>query len=104
MENLTLDMIRSITKVFTLPKALKAYDSDQIEFGDHELDMLVDMLWNSGNRSCRAYQKAVDHLVSSSYLDVIENDHIVHITEKDIRNTVAMCSNNRRTKSIGFCA
>ncbi len=104
MENPTLDMIRSITRKFTLPKALESYDSNRIEFSEHELDMLVDMLWDSGNHSCRAYQKAVKLLVSSAYLDVIENDHVVRITERDIRNTVAMCSHNRRTKSIGFSA
>lgn len=104
MENPTLDMIRCISKEFTLPKALKAYDSERIQFSEHELDMLVDILWSSGNHSCRAYQKAVELLVSSAYLDVIENDHSVQITENDIRNTVAICSHNRRSKSIGFSA
>lgn len=104
MENPTLEMIHSITREFTLPKVMKAYDSNQIEFREYELDILVDMLWDSGNHSCRAYQKAVEMLVSSAYLDVIENNRIVRITEKDICNTVAMCSYNRRTKSIGFIA
>lgn len=104
MENPTLDMIRSITREFTLPKALKAYNGERIEFGEHELDMLVDMLWNSGNHSCRAYQKAVELLVSNAYLDVIESDRSVRITETDIRNTTEICSHNRRTKPIGFSA
>ena len=104
MDEPTLEMIHSITRKFTLPRALKAYDSDRVEFETKELDMLVDLLWESGNRSCRAYQKAVELLVSSAYLDVIENDRTVRITEQDVRNTVAMCSQNRRTKMIGFVA
>ena len=104
MDEPTLEMIHSITRKFTLPKTLKAYSSDRIEFASGELDMLVDLLWEGGSRSCRAYQKAVELLVSSAYLDVIENDRTVRITEKDVRNTVAMCSGNRRTKTIGFVA
>ena len=104
MENPTLEVILGITKEFTLPRAMKTYDSNRIEFGSHELEMLVNMLWDSGNHSCRAYQKAVELLVSSAYLDAIESGHSVQITEQDVRNTVAMCSQNIRSKSIGFCA
>ena len=102
MEEPSLEMMHSITKEFTLPKALKAYDTEQIEFRDRELDMLVDKLWNSGNHSCRAYQKAIEVLVSSAFLTVIEKNQSVRITEDDIYHTVAMCSHNRRTKVIGF--
>ena len=102
MDSLTPDSIRQITGKFTLPQTMKAYECDRIEFGEHELDMLVDMLWESGNRSCRAYQKAVKLLVSSAYLETIEHGHTVRITEKDIRNTVATCFHNRKTRLIGF--
>ena len=102
MENPTREMIRNITREFTLPKALNAYCSDMIEVGENELDMLVDMLWDSGSQSCRAYQKAVNLIVSSACLRAIEEDRIVHITEQDIRNTVAMCSHNRNAITIGF--
>ena len=53
---------------------------------------------------CRAYQKAVELLVSSAYLGMIESGHAVQITEKDIRNAAEMCSHNRRKMSIGFNA
>lgn len=102
MENPTREMIYSITRDFTLPKALNAYSCDMVECGENELYMLVDMLWDSGNQSCRAYQKAIDLIVSSAYLRAIEEARRIIITERDIRNTVAMCSNNRKKKTIGF--
>lgn len=102
MEEPSLEMMHSITKEFTLPKALKAYDTEQIEFREHELDMLVDKLWDSGNHSCRVYQKAIEMLVSSAFLTVIEKNQSVRITENDICSTVEMCSHNRRSKVIGF--
>ncbi|MCR4885215.1 MAG: AAA family ATPase [Clostridiales bacterium] len=102
METPTLDVIRCITREFTLPKALKAYGGDRIEFGAHELDMLVDLLWTGGSHSCRAYQKAVELLVSHACLDAMESDRKVSITEKDIRQTAARCAENRQTRKIGF--
>ncbi len=65
MESPTREMIRNIIREFTLPKVMKAYASDRIEFREHEQDLLVDMLWDNGNHSCRAYQKAIELLVSA---------------------------------------
>ena len=104
MENPTIEMFHRITREFALSKALAAYSDDRICFGDHEADMLVDMLWNRGNRSCRTYQKAVELLVSKAYLSVLESNHSVQITEQNVRETVIMCSHDVRTKSIGFNA
>ena len=102
MESPALDTIRNITKEFTLPQALAAYGSDQVEFGDHELDMLVDLLWAQGGRSCRVYQKAVEMLVSDACLAGMENNRKVQITEEGIRSAAAMCSRGRSTKQLGF--
>ena len=104
MESPTIEMFHCITREFALPKALAAYPDDRIYFGDHEADMLVDMLWNRGNRSCRTYQKAVELLVSKAYLSVLESNHSVQITEQNVLETVIMCSHDVRTKSIGFNA
>ena len=102
MERPTREMLHNITREFTLPRTLKAYADGRIEFRNHELDMLVDLLWDSGNRSCRAYQKAVNHLVSGAYLKAIETEQTVRIAGQDVQNTVLMCSQNKRTKTIGF--
>ena len=104
MERPTLEMMRGITKRFTLPKAMQAYDGGQVVFEERELDLLVDLLWDGGNHSCRAYQKAVDQLVSHAYLNALESGRMARVTERDVRNAVALGAENHRTKTIGFCA
>lgn len=102
IESPTLEMLQDIARDYTLPKVMKSYDCERIIFRDAELEMMVNMLWENGSRSCRAYQKAIKLLVSSAYLDVIENDRTVTITEKDVGNAVDKCSPRKRSKSIGF--
>ena len=102
MENPSLEMLLNIMKLFTLPRTLEEYSCDRIEFEEQELETLVEMLWDNGNKSCRAYQKAVELLVSNAYLHVIEDGHPVKVTEKDIEDAVEICLNNRRVKAIGF--
>ena len=101
MKNPDLEMMHRITRLFTLPGALKEYDTDRIEIGDGEIGMLVDMLWMKGNRSCRPYQKAVKMLVSQAYLRMLEGNGTVRITEKEILEAVAR-SENPRGKTMGF--
>lgn len=102
IESPTLEMLQDIARDYTLPRIMKSYNCERIIFRDAELEMMVNMLWENGGRSCRTYQKAIELLVSSAYLDVIENDRTVTIAEKDIGNAVDKCSLSKRSRSIGF--
>ena len=103
LESPTRDTIRAIVTEHTLPRALGLYEEGSVVFGEHEIEILVDLLWNSGVHSCRGYQKAIEQLVSSAYLKGLEEDSIpVRITEEDVRGAAALCVQGRKAKSIGF--
>ena len=104
MDPPTRETVRSIVREFMLPKAVGAYGSRRIDFREREADLLVDLLWNSGCRGCRAYQKAVDYLAGNACLDAIEQDRTVRITEKEVRNAVEILVRGRRQKPVGFSA
>ena len=52
-------------------------------FGEKTIAALVDYMWDAGNRSCRPYRKAIDLLVSDAYLEMLESNRQVIITERD---------------------
>ena len=96
------EMLHSITRKITVPDTLSRYDDGHVSIQDREVDMLVDMLWDSGNHSCRAYQKAFSQLVSDAYLDSLEKGGEICISEERVRKTAAMWQRNEKAKSIGF--
>ena len=102
MESPTKDMMHSIARQFTLPRALKTYPDNTVEFPENELGMLVDMLWDSGNHSCRSYQKAISILVSGAYLTSLERNCSVQVSEENVRSAVAKFASNHPAKAIGF--
>lgn len=102
MEAPTKEMLHSITREFTLPKTMSMYDDGRVSFPEQEVDMLVDMLWDAGNHSCRAYQTAVSILVSDAYLDSLEKGADVRISEESVKKTAALW--RRNAKGIGFVA
>ena len=105
MDSPTLEMLLGITKKFIFPAVMKKYDCELVVFGTPELELLVHNLWDNGFKSCRAYQKAVDTIMSKAFLNALLNECIVHITETDVKDAVEKCAENRREKkNIGFCA
>lgn len=102
MDSPTRDMLHYITRNFTLPRALDAYPGFELEFQARELEMLVDLLWDSGNRSCRSYQKAVELLVSEACLSAIEGADGGRITEDSVRGAAAQVIGDRQNRPIGF--
>ena len=98
----TKEMLHSITTQHTLPKVLRTYGSDQIQLSDNALHTLVEQLWNSGNRSCRPYQKAVEFLVSNAFLQATESGNPVTVTEDDAVQVSSQFAREITTKPIGF--
>ena len=96
------EQIHEIMSKITVPKALAEYDEDKILFAQKEIETMVELLWMNGNSSCRPYQKAVKFLVSNAYLQVLETEKSVEITEKNIREAVELCSEKKAARPIGF--
>ena len=104
MEAPDKETMHNITKKMTLPEVLRVYEEDRVCFPERELDLLVDMLWDGGNHSCRPYQKAVSLLVSDAYLAAVETNSNVCISEENVRKTAAMWSRKKSCSGIGFVA
>ena len=104
MEAPDKETMHNITKKMTLPEVLNVYEENRVCFPERELDLLVDMLWDGGNHSCRPYQKAVSLLVSDAYLAAVETNSNVCISEESVRKTAAMWSQKKSCSGIGFVA
>lgn len=102
MELPTREMLHNITSHHTLPRVLRTYGSDRLEVGDHVIHTLVEQLWDSGNRSCRPYQKAVELLISNAFLTMLESNSPVTITENDAKQISRLFSQKSSQKPIGF--
>lgn len=101
MEKPTKEMMYGITEKFILPNTLAQYSDRTISFEKGTLDLLVDLLWKNKNHSCRAYQKAVDILVSNAYFRGLETGDAIRVEEKEVQKVVDLCLNNKG-KSMGF--
>ena len=97
-----LEMLHVITRERIVPK-LMTNDVGQVELGDPEVDLLVDLLWNNGCSSVRAYQKAASIMISEAAVRSVKlKGACVRISENDVNVTVNRCLQDRRTKHIGF--
>ena len=96
------EVIYNILKGITVPESIAVYDSDQVLFEEKEISMLVELLWEKGNLSCRRYQRAVDFLISDACLKAIEAGKTVSVTEKDVRQAAERCSQQASLSVIGF--
>ena len=104
MDTPTRDTILSITVEFTLPRTLRVYDEGMVEFEPETAEIMVNLLWNSGNRSCRIYQQMVEQLVSTAYMKALEEESgPVRVTETDVRELAEIYTQGKKAKSIGFC-
>lgn len=103
MQAPTREMLHEITKNHMLPKVLKKYGHSKLRINDNVIPTLVDQLWRNGNRSCRPYKKAIERLISDGFLEMLENEQAVTITEQDAR-TVAnnFVHDSACSKPIGF--
>lgn len=102
IEQPTVDMLYNIIKTFTLPETLRTFNTDFIHFEEQELEMLVNRLWEKGNRSCRIYKRAVQQLVSFAYTESIEREAAVFVTEKDVNKAVDRLENKQQRRPVGF--
>ena len=103
MDPPTLETVHGIVRRFTLPRAVGAYGGGRIEFREHEAELLVDLLWKNGCRGCRTYQKAIDYLAGSAFLEAVEQGRTVRVTEKDVRDAAEAFAREWK-KPVGFSA
>ncbi len=96
--------IFDIMRYKTIPNAIRAYDSEQIIFSENEVELLVELLWKQGHRSCRPYQKLVEMLISDACLMAIETEKLVKISEQNIKRATEQNSMHQTSKKIGFRA
>lgn len=102
METPTREMLHEIAEYHMLPKVLNTYNHSQLRMGDKTIATLVDYLWDAGNRSCRPYRKAIDLLVSDAYLEMLESNCQVIITERDAFSVAKHFSKDNICRPIGF--
>ena len=98
----TKEMLHSIAAQHTLPRVLRTYGSDQILLSDNALHTLVEQLWNTGNRSCRPYQKAVELLIGNAFLLATEFGKPVTVTADDAVQVCAQFVREITKPPIGF--
>ena len=102
MESPTREILHEIAEYHMLPKVLDTYNHSQLKIGEKTIATLVDYMWNAGNRSCRPYKKAIDLLVSDAYLEILESNQSVMITERDAFAVAQHFSKGANCRTIGF--
>lgn len=102
MEVPTREMLHEIAEYHMLPKVLDTYNHSQLKIGENTIAALVDYMWDAGNRSCRPYKKAIDLLVSDAYLEMLESNRSVIITERDAFSAAQHFSKDSNCRAIGF--